>query len=93
MEKDMIIRQAFFDGELFLGGVGMHNMAASLLPAPKKRQELTAYHVLLTSPWSYQHPDEPYCMPAFERQTAVLSALAWRRYNGPICLVTDGPVA
>ena len=93
MEKDMIIRQAFFDGELFLGGVGMHNMAASLLPAPKKRQELTAYHVLLTSPWSYHHPDEPFFMPEFERQTAFLSALAWRRYNGPICLVTDGPGA
>ncbi len=42
-----------------------------------------------TAPWFSRHPDEPFAMTDFERKTAILSAGAWRRYNGPVYLMTD----
>lgn len=49
----------------------------------------TAYHVLLTSPYFKANRDRPFAMEEYELLTAQVSALTWRRYNGPIYLVTD----
>ena len=87
MEQHLL--DAFFRGERGFGAVGMQNLAAPLSDAPRRAQLLTAYHVLSTLPVRARKPETDFALEEFEIRTAKLSALCWRRYNGPIYLVTD----
>lgn len=81
--------QAFLRGERFCGAVGMENLMAPLSEAPRSDPPLAGYHVLLTKPKRYQETGKTFHMKPHAQWTARLSALAWRRYNGPIHLLTD----
>lgn len=79
----------FFEGDAFYGGVGLHNLSAELSGEPCQDPPLTAFHVLLTAPWRYWNPGKPFWMHDTALLTARLSALLWRKYNGPVYLMTD----
>lgn len=79
----------FFAGEIFCGAVGMENLLAPLSVSSRRESPVTAYHVLFTAPHRCSCGNVPFSMPLHEQWTARLSALAWRRYNGPIHLITD----
>lgn len=50
---------------------------------------LRAFHSNWTRPFFVRSPDQPYTIEPFELLTTALSALAWRRENGPICMICD----
>lgn len=79
----------FLRGTRFCGAVGMENLMAPLSDAPRSDPPLEGCHVLLTKPKRYQEAGKPFHMKPHAQWTARLSALAWRRYNGPIHLLTD----
>ena len=81
--------EAFFRGEAGFGAVGMQNLALPLSDKPRRKVPLTAYHVLSTLPALIREPEKDFSLAEFEILTLKLSALCWRRYNGPIYLVTD----
>lgn len=87
MEQHLL--DGFFRGEPGFGAVGMQNLAAPLSDVPRRQEPLTAYHVLSTLPAMARNPEKAFSLAEFEILTAKLSALCWRRYNGPIYLVTD----
>lgn len=80
--------QGFLHGDRNYGAIGMHNLVRPLDSASRRAEPLTAYHVLLSEPYSACHKG-PFRMREYERMTAELSARLWRRYNGPIYLLTD----
>jgi len=81
----------FLTGEESYSAYGIYNISSPLVAAPpsEKRVGLTAYHVLSTAPYMHKNFDKPYELGDFELITARLSAMAWRKYNGEIYLVTD----
>ncbi|MBQ2957460.1 MAG: hypothetical protein IJE08_13480 [Clostridia bacterium] len=81
--------QDFLMGRIFCGAVGMENMFAPLSDLPRSQQPVPACHVFLTAPFYRMCGHEPYSMSLHEQWTARLSALLWKRYNGPIHLITD----
>lgn len=87
IEKELL--DAFFRGERGFGAVGMQNLSAPLSQPLRRAEPLTAYHVLSTLPRTVRAPERGFSMEEYEILTAKLSALCWRRYNGPIYLVTD----
>lgn len=50
---------------------------------------LRAFHSNWTRPFFVRSPDQPYAIEPFELLTTALSALAWRRENGPIRMICD----
>ena len=50
---------------------------------------LRAFHSNWTRPFFARSPDRPYTVEPFELLTTALSALAWRRENGPIRMICD----
>lgn len=75
----------------FLGAAGMHNLMGTLSGEAGSRP-VSGYHVLLTAPYFCSHShsaNAAYEMQEFERLTAELSARLWRRYNGPVYMMTD----
>lgn len=50
---------------------------------------LRAFHSTWTRPFFVRSPDQPYAIEPFELLTTALSALAWRRENGPIRMICD----
>lgn len=87
MDKEKL--QAFFRGEKGFGAVGMQNLALPLSDKPRRAEPLTACHVLSTLPALAREPGKEFSLAEFEILTLKLSALCWRRYNGPVYLVTD----
>lgn len=81
--------EGFWNGADFFGGIGIPNLSAAWPDVPRRRDGLTGYHVLYTEPYRQKAPDGRFRLDDFELATARLSALAWRRYNGPVCLVAD----
>ncbi|MBR4991005.1 MAG: hypothetical protein IKY96_07580 [Oscillospiraceae bacterium] len=79
----------FLRGERFCGAVGMGNLLEPLSDAPRRDPPLEACHVLMTKPGRYLKEGQPFSMKPNAQWTARLSALAWKRYNGPIHLLTD----
>ncbi len=80
--------QGFLHGNRNYGAIGMHNRVRPLFSLPRRAESLTAYHILLTEPYFAWHKG-PFQMREYERVTAELSVRLWRRYNGPIYLMTD----
>ena len=70
------------------GALGIRNMLSVPGPAAKGAS-LPGYHALSTAPFARWHPDTPYKMDETDLVTAELSARLWRRFNGPIRLLTD----
>lgn len=70
------------------GAIGAKNLFGTLGPAVKDAV-LPGYHALSTAPFARQHPGILYQMEETDLLTAELSARLWRRYNGPIRLLTD----
>ena len=81
--------QDFLLGKRFSGAVGMHNLFEPLCSVPKSGPPVTACHVLLTAPIFRRFPERPFSLPEHEQWMARLSALLWKRLNGPIHLMTD----
>lgn len=50
---------------------------------------LLALHVNWTKPSRVRFPNSPYAIEDFDILSTILSALLWRRFNGPIKLYTD----
>lgn len=70
------------------GAIGMQNLLNPILPVTKSGN-LQGYHVLMTSPFTYENPHKPFEMSNTALLTAELSARLWRRFNGSISLITD----
>ena len=70
------------------GAIGMENMSLELdeaLPV----SSVPGYHALSTSSYAVWNPGKPYRMSEMTLVMAELSARLWKRYNGPIRLLTD----
>ena len=50
---------------------------------------LSAFHCNWTRPFFVRAPGAAYAVPPFELMTTALSALVWRRENGPIRMICD----
>ena len=70
------------------GALGAKNFFCSLGPAVKDAA-LPGCHALSTAPHIRRCPGKPYRMDETDLAMAELSARLWRRYNGPIRLLTD----
>jgi len=81
--------QDFFDGTGWYGAVGIQNLRKPLSKKRKRLRPITAYHVFWTAPHFAHYPEKPFGLDDYELATAKVSAKAWRRYNGSICLITD----
>lgn len=79
----------FFTGEQCFGAVGMHNLSRPLAAVPCCAHKVTAYHAFLPLLRSDVDNPEELELPEFELLTAELSARLWKKYNGPIYLLTD----
>lgn len=87
----MSIKNDFFSGNVFLGAIGIENMKKSLSKEPLRSVPIKGYHIFSTAPF-FKNPlneGKSFSLPEFELKTAEISALCWKRYNGPIYLVTD----
>ena len=71
------------------GSLGMKNLFSSSLDPAVPGASLPGYHALSTAPHLWCRPDSPYAMSETALVTAELSARLWRRFNGPIRLLTD----
>lgn len=81
--------QSFFEGKSYCGAIGMKYLLKPPKVYSRRSQPLTACHVLSTAPHRSSYSDMSFEMSPEDQWTARLSALAWRRYNGPIHLITD----
>lgn len=81
--------KGFFSGEQCFGAVGMHNLSRPLADVPSLPHKVTAYHTFL--PLSHYCADNPeeLELAEFELLTMELSARLWKKYNGPIYMLTD----
>ena len=70
------------------GAIGMQNLLEPIQPVPAG-EILSGYHVLMTSPFTYENPHKPFELSNTTLITAELSARLWRRFNGSISLITD----
>ena len=80
-EKDILDLKNF-------GALGIENLLEPLGPAVPGAS-LPGYHALSTSPSRYGHPGKPFHLHETELVIAEISARMWRRYNGPIRMLTD----
>lgn len=70
------------------GALGAKNLFSPLVPAAKDAV-VSGYHALSTAPFARENAGIRYQMDEIDLLTAELSARLWRRYNGPIRLLTD----
>ena len=70
------------------GALGAKNLFCALGPAVRDAG-LPGYHALSTAPHARCRPDRSFRMDETDLATAELSARLWKRYNGPIRLLTD----
>ncbi len=88
MDKDSF--NAFFNGSVGFGAVGIENLSNPLRIGEGQREvPVAGYHVLATSPSFDDQSNIGYKMREYEQNTALLSALLWKQYNGPIRMITD----
>lgn len=87
MDKEKL--DSFFDGRINYGSVGIENLSKPIRYFPKPEIPVVGYHVLSTSPMLSVHSDVKYKMRDYALYTAMLSALLWKKHNGPIHMVTD----
>ncbi len=81
----------FFDNSVRYGAIGMEILKAPLIKSSRNSEPVNGYHVFSTKPFfaKEKNKGKEFSLPDFGLKTAELSALCWRRYNGPIYLITD----
>ena len=52
-------------------------------------KDIEGFHILWTAPYFEKSKDDTYSMQDYELLTMILSALMWRKMNGPITLYGD----
>ena len=52
-------------------------------------RKIEGFHTLWTAPYFKQNTEDTYSMQDYELLTMILSALMWRKMNGPITLYGD----
>ena len=52
-------------------------------------KDIEGFHILWTAPYFEKSKDNTYSMQDYELLTMILSALMWRKMNGPITLYGD----
>lgn len=52
-------------------------------------KDIEGFHTLWTAPYFEKSKDDTYSMQDYELLTMILSALMWRKMNGPITLYGD----
>lgn len=87
MDKEKL--DAFFDGRISYGAVGIENLSKPIRYFPEPEVPVVGYHVLSTSPMLSAHSGINYKMREYALYTAMLSALLWKKNNGPIHMITD----
>ena len=87
MDKEKL--DAFFDGRISYGSVGIENLSKPIRYFPTPEIPVEGYHVLSTSPMLSTHSAMKFKMRDYAFYTAMLSALLWKKYNGPIHMITD----
>lgn len=73
---------------IYSGGMGISNLFSPIGP-PVKDASLTGYHALSTTPFMWNHPGERYALKEVDLRMAEMSARFWKRFNGPIKMITD----
>ncbi len=71
------------------GTIGLARMSLPLSAAVDDGMNISGYHVFSTEPFRMRNTGTDFSFPEYQRQTMELSARLWRRYNGPIRLITD----
>ncbi len=81
----------FFENSSLYGAIGMENMLSAFSTQKRSDVPVTGFHVLSTKPFfaKPENRNKSFKLNDFELKTAELSALCWRKYNGPIFLITD----
>lgn len=80
----------FLSEKVCLGAYGMNNFQKSIAIPSTATTTVPAYHVLFTEPKMRRlHDSEKFYLSESEMLTAQLSALLWKRFNGPITMLTD----
>ena len=72
------------------GSLGIRNLLSPIAPAVPEAS-LTAYHALSTAAFRANHPGQRYSLHEVDMKMAEMSALFWKRFNGPIKMITDRP--
>ena len=52
-------------------------------------KDIEGFHILWTAPYFEKSKDDTYSMQDYELLTMILSALMWRKMNGPITFYGD----
>lgn len=78
-----------FEGTKYYGAIGMNILSLPLSDSKIRDKHLAGYHVFSVAPFLATHPHKNFFMSEFYLNTVMLSALTWKRYNGPIHLMTD----
>lgn len=69
--------------------IGLARMSLPLSTPTDDGRHIRGYHVFSTEPFRMQNTGTDFFFPEYQRRTMELSARLWRRYNGPIRLITD----
>ena len=85
----MTEKQRIFFFENGQGSIGLWNLALETPDRKPAEKGVRGYHVLMTEPFHYAFPRENFAMSELAALTAELSARLWRKYNGPIRMLTD----
>ena len=80
---------SFFDGSEYFGALGIENLLTPTPPFQRTERSVTGIHVLSTKPHFAKNPLSPFEMRDTDKAVMRLSALAWKKYNGNIYLITD----
>lgn len=71
------------------GSIGLARVSLPLSPPADDGMNIRGYHVFSTEPFRMRNTGADFSFSEYQRQTMELSARLWRRYNGPIRLITD----
>ncbi len=71
-----------------IGSMGIANLFSPIAPAVKD-PSLIGYHALSTATFLWNNPGESYSLHEVDMVMAEMSALFWKRFNGPIKMITD----
>lgn len=81
-------KHIFMEGRIS-GAIGIARVSLPLSPPVEEGPRIRGYHVFSTEPFRVRNTGTDFPIPEYQRLTMELSARLWRRYNGPIRLITD----
>lgn len=74
---------------MIFSSIGLDLLKEPFVVEKEVSSSTTAYHVFWTVPYFEHYPDQSFTLEEVELEIAKLSALLWKRCNGPISLITD----